>query len=68
MHDLVIRNGLVVDGTGGAPRHADVAIDPRAYSMWSEDERRWRDVTYDVVLHVGTSSRDVAFTLPVDPS
>ncbi len=27
MHDLVIRNGLVVDGTGGAPRHADVAID-----------------------------------------
>jgi len=27
MHDLVIRGGLVVDGTGGAPRHADVAID-----------------------------------------
>ncbi len=27
MHDLVVRNGLVVDGTGAAPRHADVAID-----------------------------------------
>ena len=27
MHDLVIRGGLVVDGTGDAPRHADVAID-----------------------------------------
>ena len=27
MHDLVIRGGLVVDGTGSAPRHADVAID-----------------------------------------
>lgn len=26
-HDLVIRNGLVVDGTGGAPFHADIAVD-----------------------------------------
>ncbi len=26
MYDLVIRNGLVYDGTGGAPRRADVAI------------------------------------------
>ena len=26
MHDLVIRNGLVVDGTGAPPRSADVAI------------------------------------------
>ena len=26
-HDLVIRNGLVVDGTGSAPQEADVAID-----------------------------------------
>ena len=25
--DLVVRNGTVVDGTGGAPRDADVAID-----------------------------------------
>src|SRR4051812_26225212 len=27
MHELVVRGGLVVDGTGGAPRAADVAID-----------------------------------------
>ncbi|RVW07090.1 D-aminoacylase [Prescottella agglutinans] len=27
MHDLVIRGGLVVDGTGAAPRTADVAVD-----------------------------------------
>ncbi len=27
MHDLVIRGGEVVDGTGAAPRRADVAID-----------------------------------------
>ncbi len=27
MHDLVIRGGTVVDGTGAAPVAADVAID-----------------------------------------
>jgi N-acyl-D-amino-acid deacylase len=27
MHDLVIRNGTLVDGTGGTPRSADVAVD-----------------------------------------
>ena len=27
MHDLVIRGGTVVDGTGAAPREADIGID-----------------------------------------
>ena len=27
MHDLVIRGGTIVDGTGAAPRSGDVAID-----------------------------------------
>jgi N-acyl-D-aspartate/D-glutamate deacylase len=27
MHDLVVRNGMVIDGTGAAPRQVDVAVD-----------------------------------------
>lgn len=27
MHDLIIRNGLIYDGTGAAPRDGDVAVD-----------------------------------------
>ncbi len=27
MHDLVIRGGTVIDGTGAARRHVDVAVD-----------------------------------------
>ncbi|HZJ25722.1 MAG TPA: amidohydrolase family protein [Acidimicrobiia bacterium] len=27
MHDLVVKNGTLVDGTGAPPRHADVAVD-----------------------------------------
>ena len=27
MHDMVIRGGTIVDGTGGAPFNADIAID-----------------------------------------
>ncbi len=33
MHDLVIRNGTVVDGTGAPPRTADVAIDADTVSI-----------------------------------
>ncbi len=36
MHDLVIRNGLVVDGTGAPARHADVAIDDGLVSIVGE--------------------------------
>ena len=27
MHDIIIRGGLVYDGSGAEPRHADIAID-----------------------------------------
>ena len=36
MHDLVIRNGLVVDGTGAEPFKADVAIDGQEISLVGE--------------------------------
>ena len=26
MHDLIIRDGLLVDGSGAPPRHADLAV------------------------------------------
>jgi len=37
MHDLTIRNGLVVDGTGAAGRTADVAIDGGVISAIGDD-------------------------------
>jgi len=37
MHDLVIRNGHVVDGTGGPARKADVAIDGGRISAVGDD-------------------------------
>ena len=37
MHDLTIRNGLVVDGTGADARHADVAIDGGAITAVGDD-------------------------------
>ena len=36
MHDLVIRNGLVVDGTGAEPVRADIAIDGDAITTIGE--------------------------------
>ena len=35
-HDLVIRNGRIFDGTGGAPRDADLAIDGDAITAIGE--------------------------------
>ena len=37
MHDLVIRGGTLVDGTGAAPRQADVAIDGSHISAVGSD-------------------------------
>ena len=36
MHDLVIRNGLVVDGSGAAPFRADIAVDGDTISAIGE--------------------------------
>ena len=36
MHDLVIRNGLVVDGSGEKPFIGDIAIDDEKISLVSE--------------------------------
>ena len=42
-HDLVIRGGVVVDGTGAPPRDADVAIDNRRITAVGEVKGRGRD-------------------------
>ncbi|MHC5025076.1 MAG: amidohydrolase family protein, partial [Planctomycetota bacterium] len=52
MHDLVIRNGTVVDGTGGAPFEGDVAIDGgriAAVGSVSEPGRREIDAKGNIV-------------------
>ena len=43
MHDLVIRNGLVVDGTGSPGRRADVAIDGGLVSIVGEVPEHGRE-------------------------
>jgi N-acyl-D-aspartate/D-glutamate deacylase len=48
MHDLVVRRGLVVDGTGAPPREADVAIDGERIAAVGRDlgpARRELDAT-----------------------
>ena len=42
MHDLVIRNGTVVDGTGAARRIADVAVDGKLVTAVGGDIGRGR--------------------------
>ncbi len=44
MHDLVVKNGFVVDGTGSAGRHADVAIDGGVVADVGADVGAGRDV------------------------
>jgi N-acyl-D-amino-acid deacylase len=43
MHDLVIRGGTVVDGSGAAPSEADVAIDGGRVSAVEENAGRGRE-------------------------
>jgi N-acyl-D-aspartate/D-glutamate deacylase len=48
MHDLVIRNGRIVDGTGAAARHGDVAIDgDRLTAVGEVEERGRREIDAD---------------------
>ncbi|HEY3724208.1 MAG TPA: amidohydrolase family protein, partial [Acidimicrobiia bacterium] len=47
MHDLVISGGTVVDGTGAAPRRADVAIDGDRITEVGELEDRSARETID---------------------
>ncbi len=45
MHDIVIRHGDVVDGTGSAPRRADLAIDgDRVTAVGAVSERGKREI------------------------
>ncbi len=41
-HDLVIRNGLIVDGLGNEPAHGDVAIDGDTISAVGEVDGKGR--------------------------
>ena len=53
MHDLVIRNGLVVDGTGAAARHADVAVTDgliSAVEPAGTNALAWRTIDADGLL------------------
>jgi N-acyl-D-aspartate/D-glutamate deacylase len=51
MHDLVVRGGTVVDGTGDAPRVADVAVDgTRITEVGRVDDGGRREVDADGLL------------------
>ena len=42
-HDLVVRGGLIVDGTGGAPFEGDIAVDNNAITVVGEIREPGRD-------------------------
>ncbi len=43
-----------------------VEVDPRAMHTWSVADHEWARAADPYELRVGTSSRDIAVTLPVD--
>lgn len=50
-HDLVVRGGTVVDGSGGAPRTADVAIhEGRVVAVGRVDGRARQEIDADGAL------------------
>ena len=44
MHDIVIKNGLVIDGTGGEAKYIDVAIDDGKITALGKVGRGYREV------------------------
>ena len=61
-HDLIIRGGTVVDGTGAPPRTADVVIDgDRIVEVGRSDGSARREVDADggVTLEGGTPLPDI---------
>ena len=44
MHDILIRNGLIYDGSGGAPFSAEVAIDGDTITAIGETGNRARQI------------------------
>jgi N-acyl-D-amino-acid deacylase len=51
MHDLVIRSGRIVDGSGGPPTWADVAVDgTRIADVGTVDGRGRREIDADGLL------------------
>jgi DNA-binding transcriptional ArsR family regulator len=44
MHDIIIRGGTVVDGTGAAAHRADIAIDEGRISAIGEELGEFREV------------------------
>ncbi len=51
MHDLVIRGGNVVDGSGAASRVADIVIDGDMLTHWRRDRTRGPKMLLEYVVH-----------------